>query len=80
MFALKGPTQTAFIMIQSNVSESRCPDFSGHRVLVGIPEQGLNLKKQTKKAWLVSVSHLYWCILLCHEVKVLSSPYLVVLR
>lgn len=42
IFALKGPTQEAFFMIQSNVSEYRCPDFSGHRVLVGIPERGLN--------------------------------------
>lgn len=45
VFALKEPTQEDFIMIQSNISESRCCDFSGHGVLVGIPEQGLNLKK-----------------------------------
>lgn len=38
MFALKGPTLEAFIMIQSNASESRHHGFSGHQVLVGIPE------------------------------------------
>lgn len=56
-----------------------CRDSSGHQVLVGFPEQGLNLKKKNK-ACLVSVSHLCWCILLCHEVKVLLSAYLIVPR
>lgn len=42
MFALKGPTLEAFIMIQSKASESGCHDFSGHQVLVGLPEQGFN--------------------------------------
>lgn len=81
MFAFKGPTQEAFIMIQSNVSESRWHDFSGHRVLVDIPEQGLNLKKQTKKSLAGTSEPLVcWCILLCHEMKVLLSAYLVVPR
>lgn len=56
-----------------------CRDSFGRRVLVGFPEQGLNLKK-TKKACLVSVSHLCWYILLCHEVKVLLSADLMVPR